>query len=437
MSDVPHSPSPQPHPPNGQPHPAPPHGQPPVQQPGAPGQPYPAGQAHPYAQPQPPAQPYAYPQPQSQPQAHANPYTQLHPYAQPQQPPVDPRLPLPGLPFGSSYRTPHTRWWRGVLSIAIVVAAILILSTVFSFIAVAIDLALGVQSADALMSGQIIMSPALLAATNLGLVSSAALAFIAHRFVNGVRWGFIHAVVGRLRWRWLGFTLLLVAPVYALFAASSFLDPAYQDIRVDGTVITFILIIVLTTPLQAAAEEYMFRGVIQRSVGSWFRSTRWGLVVGTAVSAVVFAIAHFAQDPWLIVYYLCFGILLSVLTQRTGGLEAAIAIHTANNLFLLVVSALTGQMTEGFDRSAGVGGPVMLVPVVILAIVVAVLSLLAKRRGLARTTPEAAAPVREVAPAAGGAPVPEAAPGSQTPPRTTPEAAPGSGPASPGQTGGE
>jgi hypothetical protein len=33
----------------------------------------------------------------------------------------------------------------------------------------------------------------------------------------------------------------------------------------------------------------------------------------------------------------------------------------------------------------------MLIPIVILAIVVVVLSLLAKRRGLARTTPEAAA----------------------------------------------
>lgn len=432
MSDGPHSTSPQPNPPNSQPpaHPQP--GQPPVQQhplapqPGAPGQQYSSA-----------------PQPQGQPQAQANPYA-------PQQPAIDPRLPLPELPFGSSYRTPLTRWWRGVLSIAIVIAAILILSTVFSFIAVAIDIALGVQTADALMNGQIIMSPALLAATNLGLAASAALAFIAHRFVNGVRWSFIHAVVGRLRWRWLGFTALLAAPVYALFAISSFLDPSYQDIRIDGTVIAFILIIVLTTPLQAAAEEYMFRGVIQRSVGSWFRSTRWGLIVGTAVSSIVFAIAHFASDPWLIFYYLCFGILLSILTQRTGGLEAAIAIHTANNLFLLVVGALAGQMTEGFDRSAGVGGPVMLVPVVILAIVVVVLSLLAKRRGLARTTPEVAAtapaPEDTPAPEAGAAPAapatpgahaPEAVPGSQAPPQTPPHTAPGSAPQNPGQTGGE
>src|SRR5699024_2792745 len=199
-----------------------------------------------------------------------------------------------------------------------------------------------------------------------------------------------HSVVGRFRWSWLALAAAVVVPIYLLFAAASFLDPAYQNLRIDGTVVAFAVIIILTTPLQAAAEEYMFRGVVQRSAGSWVRSPRWSFVVGTAVSAPLFAVFHFAQDPWLILYYLGFGVLLSILTQRTGGLEAAIAIHIANNLFLLLVAALAGEMTEGFDRSAGQGGPFMLVPLVLLAIVVVVLSLLGKRRKLETTTAEAA-----------------------------------------------
>src|SRR5699024_10729951 len=184
-------------------------------------------------------------------------------------------------------------------------------------------------------------------------------------------------------WRWMWFSFALVAPVYLLFAASSFLDPDFRTFTFSGATLAFLFVIVLTTPLQAAAEEYMFRGVIQRSVGSWFRSPRWAFIVGTAVSAAVFSAAHFAEDIWLIVYYLLFGVILSILTQRTGGVEAAIAIHTANNLFLLLVSAITGQMDAGFDRSAGVGGPFMLIPVVILAVVLLVLSWIGKRRRLA------------------------------------------------------
>ena len=130
---------------------------------------------------------------------------------------------------------------------------------------------------------------------------------LAHRWINGVKIGYFHSVAPGMRWRWLLISFAIVAPVYLLFAASSFLDPAYQSLTFSGTTLAFLLIIILTTPLQAAAEEYMFRGVVQRSVGGWFRSNRWGFIVGTAVSATVFSAAHFAGDIWLIVYDPLFG----------------------------------------------------------------------------------------------------------------------------------
>lgn len=299
---------------------------------------------------------------------------------------LDPHTPPPGLPFGSSYRTPRTRWWKGAVSIVVVIAAMLIFSLVLSIGAVIVDMLLGMQDVEALTEGRISMTPAVLAATNLSLVAGAGVALVAHRWINGVKIGYFHSVAPGLRWRWLLISFAIVAPVYLLFAASSFLDPTYQSLTFSGTTLAFLCIIILTTPLQAAAEEYMFRGVVQRSVGGWFRSNRWGFVVGTAVSATVFSAAHFAADIWLIVYYLLFGVLLSILTQRTGGLESAIAIHTANNVFLLIVASLADQMDAGFDRSAGVGGPVMLVPLIILAVIVAGLSWFAKRRKLTRTT---------------------------------------------------
>ena len=316
----------------------------------------------------------------------------------------DPHTPHPGLPFGSSYRTPRSRWWKGAISVVVVVAAMLTFSLVFSIVAVLVDMLLGTQSLDALAEGRISMTPAVLAATNLSLVAGAGAALIAHRWINGVKIGYFHAVAPGLRWRWLLISFAIAAPFYLLFAASSFLDPTYQSLTFSGTTLAFLCVIILTTPLQAAAEEYMFRGVVQRSVGGWFRSNRWGFIVGTAVSATVFSAAHFAADVWLIVYYLLFGVLLSILTQRTGGLESAIAIHTANNVFLLIVASLAGQMDAGFDRSAGTGGPFMLVPLALLAILVAGLSWFAKRRKLARTT-GGADTAAEASPATGPIPV--------------------------------
>ena len=44
------------------------------------------------------------------------------------------------------------------------------------------------------------------------------------------------------------------------------------------------MIVVLTTPFQAAGEEYGARGLITRGAGSWFASPRAALLVGTLLS---------------------------------------------------------------------------------------------------------------------------------------------------------
>jgi hypothetical protein len=107
---------------------------------------------------------------------------------------------------------------------------------------------------------------------------------------------------------------------------------------------------------------------------------------------VLFSLAHFATDGWLIAYYLVFGIAMSLLTQFTGGLEAASLVHAANNVMLFLVSASTGQMSEGMDRSAGVGGPFMLAPMAVIVAIAAVLIGLGRWRGLQRrAVPPAAA----------------------------------------------
>lgn len=298
----------------------------------------------------------------------------------------DPLVPAPGLPFGSSYRTPRARWWRGLLSIVAVFGGVLVLSSLLTIVATVVDLALGMQDVDAVLSGRVSMTPLLLVAANLSLAAAGGLAIVAHRFISGVRIGFFSSVQPGFRWRWARLSAVIIAPLYLAYALLSFLDPAFQVVTFTTTTLAFVLIILLTTPLQAAAEEYIFRGVIQRAAGAWLKSPVWSFVVGTVVSATLFSIAHFAADPWLIGYYFLFGAGLSLLTQLTGGLESAIVVHVANNVFLLLVSASAGQMDAGFDRSLGVGGPELLLPVLLLAIVIAAVAWAARRRALRRVT---------------------------------------------------
>ena len=55
------------------------------------------------------------------------------------------------------------------------------------------------------------------------------------------------------------------------------------------------MIVLLMTPLQAAGEEYFFRGWIMQNVGAWFARPMVGLVASLAVSAV--GILNGASQP--------------------------------------------------------------------------------------------------------------------------------------------
>lgn len=104
----------------------------------------------------------------------------------------------------------------------------------------------------------------------------------------------------------------------------------------------WLLVIVATAPLQAAGEEYLFRGYLLQAAGAVGRSP-WLAVV---ISAVVFASLHGTQNAPLFIDRLGFGVLAGALVVLTGGLEAAIAAHVINNVFAFGYAAAAGGIAQ-------------------------------------------------------------------------------------------
>jgi membrane protease YdiL (CAAX protease family) len=99
----------------------------------------------------------------------------------------------------------------------------------------------------------------------------------------------------------------------------------------------FLVVILLTSPIQAVAEEIFFRGYLLQALGSLVAKPWFGVIV----SALVFALLHGTQNLPLFVDRFVFGLLAALLVWRTGGLEAAIAAHVINNIFAYLVAGLT------------------------------------------------------------------------------------------------
>lgn len=197
--------------------------------------------------------------------------------------------------------------------------------------------------------------------------------------------GYLHSVAGRLRWRYLwhavGICLLVLGTGFALtFALTEVLEPGqFASPQFDGINFFMLLIVLLFTPLQAAAEEYLFRGYLLQLVASWTRF----LIIPAIVTTVLFVLGH-GYGFWGQVDVAVFAIAALYLTIRTGGLEAAIAYHVVNNVLLLGLGAFGVIGNDPEDEGTLFGA---LSTVVLSVILCWLLAKHADRLGLARTRP--------------------------------------------------
>ncbi|GIF21544.1 membrane protease YdiL (CAAX protease family) [Actinoplanes tereljensis] len=274
---------------------------------------------------------------------------------------------------------------RTVLGTLFIVVAGTVLSIgLFVLVTVAATLAGRPEGADGVPSfGEL----ADLALVFLMIAALLPATLVAARAIQQRPAGTLASVTGRLRWRWL-LTCLGVAAVAivlllgggtALASATGVdaeLDPA--DLVGWGPFLASMAVLLLVVPPQAAAEEFVTRGWLLQAVGSWCRRP-W---LPIAVQAVIFAALHGWGTPWGFADLLLFGVVAGWLTVRTGGLEAAIALHVANNLLGSVAAAAFGEL--GTDETAAdMPWQFMVVDVVVLTAYAWVVLRLARRAGVA------------------------------------------------------
>ena len=159
-------------------------------------------------------------------------------------------------------------------------------------------------------------------------------------FLNRRRMAWMWSVTPGVRWRYavLCFVSALIVvgavAVYHAVRGLTWNPPAGWG--------WYVLVIAVTTPFQALAEEVIFRGYLMQAFGAIVRNV-WFPILATAV---VFALFHGVQNPWLFSSRFVFGVLAGILVWKTGGLEAGIAIHVANNLGAFALALFTGTLAQ-------------------------------------------------------------------------------------------
>lgn len=328
------------------------------------------------------------------PHPHPHPLPAPHPGGQ---------LPVPPPGWRSGYRAetqelgyhrlaladPKHRWWSPLVEGLIGVVIYFVLAGLASVPVLMSTLA---APGSALASGDIsaalgdiqqnsLKSPAVFAF----VFGSVALMFPAlwlARLIMGPKpWGLVHSVTGRMRWGW----LLLCAGIAALFFV---VIPTSLDLLLGGsltlapkvegeTLIILLVLVALIVPVQAYAEELVFRGYLLQTLGRWLKHPAWAILL----PAPLFMLAH-TYDLWAQLSILVMATAAGFVTWRTGGLEAAIALHVVNNLIAMTfgIYGLADPFVQ--EGSTWVN---LLSAIITQGLFVLVVLWVAKKRGLERT----------------------------------------------------
>lgn len=239
---------------------------------------------------------------------------------------------------------PVYAWWKPLLA-TVTAAAIYVFFSIFLGL-VSAAIIIGVDDVDgrellATLSHIDTQNPLSLLFILISLIVLIPAALLALRIFGITPIGRVFSVVGRLRFGLLGkFTLLAFVFYLIYFSVNIVLgffevggDMAklfafvHSDYSVSAAILSFVFIILLV-PFQAAAEEIVFRGLLLQTIGGWIKNP----IVAVAITTLLFTVGH-TYDIWGLLSVAVLGVCAAILTLKTGGLEAAIALHVINNVF--------------------------------------------------------------------------------------------------------
>ena len=283
--------------------------------------------------------------------------------------------------------TPSYRWWKQLIAAVIGVIIYILMSIVVGIAFIAIiafagpgdpldrlqDLTVSLQDLD-------LTDPATFALATGSIALLLPAVYLARLIMGPRPVGLISSVAGRLRWRWLGRCVLLAIGPFAVVFGLSVLIPsgsAATTATVTSTTALLVVLALVLTPLQAAAEEYAFRGFLMQAIGGWLRHPAFAILI----PAPLFALGHTQYGFVGLLDVGLFGIAAAYLTWRTGGLEAAIVAHVINNTTLFVLGAF-GLADNGEQDGSFLG---VLSTAVIMGSYTALVVWQTKRTGLATT----------------------------------------------------
>ncbi|MEO6532838.1 MAG: type II CAAX endopeptidase family protein [Pseudolysinimonas sp.] len=302
---------------------------------------------------------------------------------------------------------PGYRWWKPLVALVIAGVFWIVFQVAFGLLAFGLALVVGDITVPAFTPDDVTSFAAKLqdivvaffsldladgfsVVAGLGGVATLLPAVLLGYRITGLRpLTVLRSVAFRFRWKWMLITLAPALLITGIAAVASFTvlpaigigSPPLAPTTPVTTWLLCALLILVLTPIQAAAEEFAFRGLVLQMVGGWVRPA----IVAVVVSTAGFAALHTQYLGWATLDVAFFGAVAAYLTWRTGGLEASLSLHAVNNtvVFLVLASGAAGSTSAIDIDHPAKGDPIsLLVTIVTMGAYALIITVVARRRGI-------------------------------------------------------
>lgn len=170
-----------------------------------------------------------------------------------------------------------------------------------------------------------------------------ALRYVHHRSLRSVI-----APTGKVHWKNYTRAMLFIGIYAGLTSLPVLLNAEFTQQLTLRQWLPWLAPALLLIFLQTATEELVFRGYLMQQLAARFRS-RW---VWWLLPALLFGALHYnplfyGENAWLVIgAAILSGLIFGDITARTGDLSISLGMHFANNLTVILLLGVPGQLSS-------------------------------------------------------------------------------------------
>jgi uncharacterized protein len=248
------------------------------------------------------------------------------------------------IPFLNNASPGKNNWWRYLSTIALSLVGANLIAAGFILVFILLYFFYGMLNGFDLRFGvvNLLSNPFfLIILVGMSYAFSFLIFYLCIRFIHKRSLLSVITIKSRVNWGKIVKGAILWAVILAVFTVPSLIWSSgdYEFTFNPSSFLLLLVISLIAFPIQSSFEEVFFRGYLMQGIGLLSKKP----VIPLIITSVTFGLLHFfngteiSSSIFIVLYTTILGLMLGIIVLGENGIETAVGVHIANNLFVALL----------------------------------------------------------------------------------------------------